>query len=286
MKHALTFCMVCSMSIIATYCREKSIAMLTDSLLTDPYVEKYISVYRNDILRTKQANKRLVAFIENQLQMNGMPVRLRNLAIIESGLNNQTLSWAGAAGCWQLMPEESRMNGLVIDSIKDERFDILKSTAVAIRLLKELYMKYNDWPLVIAAYNCGSSRVDKAIRKAGKSDFWKMQQSLPQETRNHVKKFIAVSKVLDNDGSFYEARTTERLSVAGVDTIFVSSTFQPETIARFLQMPEKKLIDLNKDFQQCRRNKSECPLILPFDLLADFMLYRSEILRWSIAEGN
>jgi len=72
----------------------------------------------------------------------------------------------------------------------DERLDYLKSTHAAASLLTDFYIKYGDWLLVIAAYNSGPGNVDKAIRKCGGSkDFWVLQNYLPIETMNYVKKF-------------------------------------------------------------------------------------------------
>jgi membrane-bound lytic murein transglycosylase D len=73
----------------------------------------------------------------------------------------------------------------------DERKDFAKSTGGCALLMKELYAKFGDWLLVVAAYNAGAGGVRKAIRKSGSRDFWALQDYLPQETRNHVKKFIA-----------------------------------------------------------------------------------------------
>ncbi|MEX6687652.1 lytic transglycosylase domain-containing protein [Danxiaibacter flavus] len=286
MRYALIGLLLNCMSVTATYGRERHMVVSADSMYVDPYIERFISLYKADILRTKRTHKQLVAFIEDQLRISDMPLQLRNLAIIESALNNQTISWAGAAGCWQLMPEESRTHGLVVDSVNDERYDILKSTHVAILLLKELYTKYNDWLLVIAAYNCGAGRLDRAIKQTGEFDFWKIQDFLPQETRNHVKKFIAVGNVLDGSQLLSDRKESKNFVVRSVDSIWVSSTFQLKVIARFLQIQEDKLINLNKDFEQVRRDKSECLLLLPKDLIPDFILYKSGILRASIAESN
>src|SRR5205085_8023015 len=83
----------------------------------------------------------------------------------------------------------------------DERLDYYKSTHAAAAFLTDLFARYGDWLLVIAAYNGGPGNVDKAIRKSGGSkDFWTIQHYLPNESMNHVKKFIATHYIFEGEG--------------------------------------------------------------------------------------
>jgi membrane-bound lytic murein transglycosylase D len=134
-------------------------------------------------------------------EQNKMPVELKYLAFIESGLQRNAGSWAGAVGPWALMPVAAKEYGLKISGQKDERLDYTKSTKAAAALLSDLYDKYEDWLLVIAAYNCGPGGIDKAIKKSGSRDYWTLQNFLPEETRKHVKKFIAVHYYFEGHGS-------------------------------------------------------------------------------------
>lgn len=81
--------------------------------------------------------------------------------------------------------------GLRVDSTVDERLHLQKSTKAAALYLRDLHRSFNDWSLAIAAYNCGPGPVYKAIKKAGSKNYWDLQQFLPKETRNHVKKLMA-----------------------------------------------------------------------------------------------
>ena len=141
--------------------------------------------------------KTMDAVFENQ----DMPVELKYLAFIESGLQRNAGSWAGAVGPWALMPVAAKEYGLKITGAKDERLDYTKSTKAAAALLSDLYTKYGDWLLVIAAYNCGPGGIDKAIKKSGSRHYWTLQNFLPEETRKHVKKFIAVHYYFEGHGS-------------------------------------------------------------------------------------
>ena len=129
---------------------------------------------------------------EEALAANCMPLELKYLPVIESALNPVARSRAGACGLWQFMYPTGKMYKLEINSFIDERFDPVKSTQAAVRYLNDLYSIYEDWILVIAAYNCGPGNVNKAIRRSGgKKNYWDIYYHLPKETRGYVPAFIA-----------------------------------------------------------------------------------------------
>ena len=104
---------------------------------------------------------------EEELILAGMPVELRALAIVESGLNPLATSRVGAKGLWQFMPSTGKEYGLEINSLVDERCNPRLATRAACRYLKNMYDVYGDWTLAIASYNCGPGNVNKAIIRAG-----------------------------------------------------------------------------------------------------------------------
>lgn len=133
--------------------------------------------------------------IEATLDRHKLPLELKYLTIVESALNARAFSRAGAAGLWQLMLPTGRAYGLKINSLVDERLDPIKSTEAASRLLSELYRIYNDWWLVLAAYNCGPGNVNRALKRVGhieRPTFWDIYPHLPRETRQYVPLFIGI----------------------------------------------------------------------------------------------
>lgn len=135
---------------------------------------------------------------EEILAEKGMPLDLKYLSVVESGLTPAATSRSGAAGLWQFMKPTGRMLGLKITRTVDERRDIEKSTAAAADYLMKLYGQFDDWTLAIAAYNCGPGNMRKAIRKSGgKKSFWEIKRYLPKETREYVPKFIAMTYVMN-----------------------------------------------------------------------------------------
>ena len=142
------------------------------------------------------------------------------LAIVESELKNSATSRVGAAGIWQLMPATGRSFGLKVNGKVDERRNTYQSTVAATAYLKELYRQFDDWLLVVAAYNCGSGKVLSAIRQSGSRDFSKLQGYLPAESRSHVKHFLAVHYYYEKAGSIVTLTKKERIRyLASLNTI-------------------------------------------------------------------
>jgi membrane-bound lytic murein transglycosylase D len=165
------------------------------------FVEEYVRNNGAELEKMKTWGKPYFEMYDNVLTSYGVPKEMKYLSVIESHLVSGLVSWAGAVGPWQIMPDEAKRFGLHVGS-GDERKDFKKSTAVAAQLMKELYDQFGDWLLVVAAYNAGPGGVRKAIRKAGSRDFWDLQYFLPEETRNHVKKFIGTHYAMEGSGGW------------------------------------------------------------------------------------
>ena len=125
------------------------------------------------------------------LEEENVPPELFYLAMIESGLNPVAYSYAHASGPWQFISSTGKIYGLKKNWWVDERRDFEKSTRAAAMYLKDLYKKFDDWYLAFAAYNCGSGRVRKEIKRSGNTkDYWKLNR-LPGQTRNYVPNIMA-----------------------------------------------------------------------------------------------
>ncbi len=174
-------------------------------LAYNSFVQSYINRYikRGTILSPKLLGLSANYFplFEEILDAHGLPLELKYLPAIESAFNPNAVSRAGATGIWQIMYRTGIAGGLEINSYVDERRCPVKSTEVAVLYLKDLYQAYQCWNLALAAYNCGPGCLNNAIRRSGgETDFWKLRQYLPRETRNYVPGFIAVTYLF----SFYE----------------------------------------------------------------------------------
>lgn len=136
---------------------------------------------------------------EEILDKKGLPTELKYISVIESSLNPNAVSWAGATGLWQFMPYTGKSMGMTINYSLDERKSIITSTEKACEYFSNSQAIFDDWLLSIASYNCGAGNVQRAIRRAGgdKKSFWEILAYLPKETRYYVPKFIAMTYVLN-----------------------------------------------------------------------------------------
>jgi membrane-bound lytic murein transglycosylase D len=133
--------------------------------------------------------------IQNVFRAEGLPLDLAFIPIIESGFKTNALSRASAKGPWQFMAPTAKDHELKIDWFIDERSDFEKSTVAAAKYLKMLSKLFDgDWHLVLAAYNGGQGRVQRAMDRAGIDNFWDLsatQKYLPKETREYVPLILA-----------------------------------------------------------------------------------------------
>ncbi len=171
------------------------------------FVQSYLRSNEETLKLIRQKSRSTFRMMEKVLRKYNLPVELKYLAVVESELKNTALSPVGAAGTWQLMPETARVLGLHVSDSVDERLNPHLSTKAASLYLRDLYREFDNWLLVLAAYNCGPGPVYKAIRLSGSRDFWELQQYLPAESRGHVKKYIATHQYFEGtDSGFLAAR--------------------------------------------------------------------------------
>ncbi|WP_345953559.1 lytic transglycosylase domain-containing protein [Mucilaginibacter sp. PAMB04168] len=150
-------------------------------------------VLKTDDLQTKA--EKWFPVIEPILKIYGIPEDFKYIPLLESGFERQARSPRGAAGIWQFMPGTAREYGLKVGHGKDDRLNARKSTIAACKYLKELYAQFNSWTLAAAAYNAGSPRVQKAINRKNKGNYFYMR--LNRETSMYVYKLVAMKEVID-----------------------------------------------------------------------------------------
>ncbi len=217
-------------------------------------VKKYIGSY---LVRGKSNTQHIIGnssiyfpIFEEYLDAHNLPNELKYISVVESHLNPNAISPAGAVGLWQFMAPTAREMGLVIDDYVDERKDIYRSTDAALKYLQELYGRYQDWGLAIAAYNCGPGRVNKVLRKTGGSTFWDIRSSLPKETQHYIDRFIAVNYAMKNY-QFYNLRPRYpdyTLQMTQVHKIHTRFSFAK--IARLTGLDKKTIIQLNPSYRK------------------------------------
>ena len=217
-------------------------------------VRKFIDMYagrlRNHVAFMLSACNFYMPIFEEALDTYGLPLELKYLPIIESALNPSAVSRAGASGLWQFMLNTGKIYGLESNSLVDERRDPIKATWAAARYLKDMYAIYQDWNLVIAAYNCGPGTINKAIRRAGgKTDYWEIYNYLPKETRGYVPAFIAANYVM----TYYCKHNICPMETDipdATDTIQVNRNLHFEQIADICGIQMDQLKSLNPQYKK------------------------------------
>jgi len=271
------------------------------SVHTRSAIEEFRRTFYEEYIGLKKKGVPQFNMIEGVFKKYGLPGELKYLAVIESKLKSSATSWAGAVGPWQFMPRTAQLLGLKVTPEIDERRDFSKSTRAAAKYIKELYREFDDWLLVMAAYNCGPGRVKSAMRKSGSTDFWEMQQYLPLETRKHVKKYIGIHYTFEGAlgiTTFTKAETAEKMTISQIRqaakkltdselqrsrSIWLSGKYYSLAIARTLAMELEEFDKYNPDFDKLMgSSENRYELRLPAEKMDLFIRDKYEILQLSV----
>ena len=269
----------------------------------ETYMQDYLKVHSKSLLKMKGWGMPYFNLIDNIFSQYGLPKELKYLAVIESNLSAGATSWVGAGGPWQFMPYTARNYGLVVNGSYDERRDYYKSTHAAARYLLTLYKQMNrDWLLVIAAYNGGPGRVFTAMKRSGSKNFWALQYYLPEESRNHVKKFIATHYIMEGTGGItttvqagndlayantgmsnisnpYENKPAlTKLESDAAETQNISGKYNAAIIAKNLTMDIAVFNKYNPQFDMMLNNNGQYELTLPSEKMQLFLANKYQIL--------
>lgn len=258
----------------------------------ETYMQDYLLAHGKYLQQMKATSLPYFNLIDGILTQYGLPKELKYLAVIESDLKSNALSIAGARGPWQFMSYTAKDYGLQVNQFEDDRTDYYKSTNAAAKYLLSLYKDFKDWLLVIAAYNGGPGRVYSAINKSGSRNFWKLQYYLPEESRNHVKKFIATHYIMETGTTAGNFDYTSLNGVGGTETkpaisqgetansgeMQISGRYMATIIAKNLDMDMKDFNRYNPGFDNMLASGGTYNLRLPNDKMTLFIANKYPIL--------
>jgi membrane-bound lytic murein transglycosylase D len=262
------------------------------------FVEEYIRKQGKSLEKMKVWGKPYFDLYDQILFNYGIPKEMKYLSVIESHLGAGGISWAGAVGPWQLMPGVAKEYGLQVGGYWDQRTDYFKSTHVAARIMKKLYAEFDDWLLVVAAYNCGNGCVRSAIKRAKSKDFWQLQYFLPEETRNHVKKFIATHLIFEGAGGFTTMTAAEVVQakaqnkntpltlsaaeLAGSALIEIAGRYHSLVVANELQINIQQFNAWNPGFDKALAAGEKYAMRISKDKEAVFLAKKNQLLLASV----
>ena len=251
-------------------------------------VKGYIDVYG---IKKRGLSSRILGLaaiyfpmFEELLDQYNLPLELKYLAVVESALNPLAGSPAGAKGLWQFMYNTGKVYGLELNSYVDDRYDPYKSTIAACKHLKDLYDIYEDWWLVLAAYNSGAGNVNKAIRRSGGiKNYWAIWPFLPRETRGYVPAFIAVAYVMTHSAEHNLYPTHPGILYNAIDTVQVYDVLTFDRISEMIGISKENLKYLNPSFKEGvipATKDNKYILRLPRTLTAYYVSKEEEIYKY------
>ena len=249
------------------------------------FVRRYIDIFtlerRIQVEQFMALSKLYFPIIEDYLQRYELPLELKYLAVIESGLNPLARSTSNAIGMWQFLYGTAQMFNLQISSYIDERCDVYKSTDAACRYLKYLYRTFGDWNLALAAYNGGPGELEKAIaRSGGKREFWELYPYITEAMRNYVPAFIAINYAFNYAGKHLLVTASQDPLFADLDTLNVHQKISFSGISQKIDMDENSIRLLNPCYLLNEIPYMDQPmtLVLPRDKAIAFLKAENQII--------
>jgi membrane-bound lytic murein transglycosylase D len=209
-----------------------------------------------------------------------VPLELKYIAVLESGLNPKAIG-KGVAGMWQFTKGTAQKFGLTVNSQVDERRAIIESTVAIAKYIKMLGEMYNDWHLVLAAYNCGYGRLNAAIRSAGGSrDFKKIYPFLPSYTQHFVPTFIGIAYAF-NYYKEHDITPVPHSLPQAIDTVRISKRMHLQQVATALQIDIKMLRSINFHYLKSvipANGSRTYNLYIPLEQKVNFIALQDSIL--------
>lgn len=244
---------------------------------------RFFADKRRNFTRTTLARSTLYfPLFEEKLAHYNLPLELKYLSVIESGLRPQIKSRSGALGLWQFMYGTGKMYGLKQDSYIDERMDPEKATEAACKYLEKLFSIYKDWNMALAAYNAGPGNVNKAIRRSGgKMTYWEIRSFLPRETQGYVPNFVAMNYMMNYFAEHNITPLEEVIHEFELDTVCTKKGIHMKTIDSVLQIPLEKLVQINPIYKTDyipKTNPPQC-FSLPVSFIKDWIALEDSIYR-------
>ena len=254
--------------------------------IVQQFINQYSGRLRRSVSYMLGAGNFYIPIFEEALDYYGLPLELKYLPVIESALDPTAVSRAGAVGLWQFMLATGKRYDLKVNSLVDERRDPIKSSWAAAKYLRDLFKIYGDWNLVIAAYNCGPTKINKAIHRAnGARDYWTIYPYLPQETRGYVPAFIAANYIMTYYCEHNICPMKTKIPVT-TDTIMVSRNVHMEQIAALCNIDVEAIRALNPQYRTgvIPGQSEPCSIRLPQEKILAFIDQKDSIYNYRADE--
>jgi len=215
------------------------------------YVELFTGRLKGYLEDGLSRGARFLPMIQDVFRAEGLPMDLAYVPLVESAFKPNAVSRANAKGMWQFMSGTAVENGLKHDWYIDERADPEKPPGAAARYLKTLYGMFGDWHLALASYNGGPGRVQTAMKRSRKDDFWELSASsryLPRETRDYVPLILAAVIIARNPAQY--GMNIQPLDAPSIESITMPKATDLRRVAEWIDIPVRDLQDLNPELRR------------------------------------
>jgi membrane-bound lytic murein transglycosylase D len=216
------------------------------------YVELFQTRLRSYLQDGLQRGSQYLPMIQNVFRAEGLPLDLAYVPLIESAFKTNALSRKSAKGVWQFMRPTALENGLRHDWYIDERSDPEKATKAAAKYLKTLCRIFDgDWHLALASYNGGPGRVQRAVKRTGRQDFWALssiKRGLPRETRDYVPMILAAMIIARNPAQYGFELTLPEPTPR--ETVTINGPVDLRRIAEWTGTPVDVIQQLNPELRR------------------------------------
>jgi membrane-bound lytic murein transglycosylase D len=262
-------------------------------LVYNSQVKSFIELYG---MRRRDLTQRILGLsyvyfpmFEEVLDRYDIPLEMKYLAVIESALNPTAGSHMGARGLWQFMYGTGKVYNLRVTSLVDDRHDPYKATVAAAEHMRDLYNIYEDWFLVMAAYNAGAGNVNRAIRRAGGiRDYWAVWPYLPRETRSYVPAFIAVNYVMNHAAEHNIYPLHPGMMMHGTDTVSVREVLSFDQLHEMLGIPMADLKFFNPQYKReiiPASNENPYLIRIPLEFIGPFLANEQALYAFKTKKG-
>lgn len=252
------------------------------------YIDLFLGKRRSDLELSLKRAAYYFPIIEEALDRYNLPLELKYIAVIESGLNPFACSKSGAVGLWQFLYNTCSLFDLKVDSYIDERRDVYKSTEAACKYFQYLYLTFRDWNLVMAGYNGGPGEVRKAIeRSGGKTDYWGIRPYLSNQAQNYVPAFVAIDYLMNNY-AMYDIHYKSDEFLVNTDTLHISYAVSFSQISTIIDVSVKQLEILNPSYKRnyIPQLSKPCLLVLPGNRVKDYLQAEKRIQNVNIPQES
>ena len=214
-----------------------------------PSIKLFTGKRRGDMQTWIKRKAKYERLLRKILRENGVPEEFIYLSMLESELKTDALSPVKAMGFWQFMDYTAKSFGLKYDYWVDERRDPIKATEAACKYLLYLHDIFNDWYLVMAAFNAGEGRIGRAVRREQTRDYWQMK-TLPRATRKYVPYIMAVAAISIDPEKYGFIDYKPKAIWGDFDTLTLDQSYELEKIARVVGIKFDELREMNPELRK------------------------------------